>query len=186
MSLPRRFSVRDQIKKALVSCAAVLVAFLALIELGIRLGWYFVPDRGGAWDPGAEVRILCVGDSHTWGASVERSESYPGRLEAVLQERAPGTYGVMNLGVPGMNTSQLRNRVPEWIARYDPDVIIVWAGVNKEWNVAEADDDNFGLLDRLDQVALTSRLYRWFKVWNHARGLERYQPKSREDRSSRR
>jgi len=34
--------------------------------------------------------VLAVGDSHTYGVFFGEAEAYPGRLDALLAERAPG------------------------------------------------------------------------------------------------
>jgi hypothetical protein len=45
----------------------------------------------------------------------------------------------VNLGVPGMNTPMVANRLEGQIARFHPDLVIVWAGVNSFWNATETE-----------------------------------------------
>ena len=47
---------------------------------------------------------------------------------------------MVNLGVPGLSSTQVRNRLPVWLSRYQPDVVVAWSGVNDSWNVSEVDD----------------------------------------------
>ena len=159
---------------------AAVVACVA-IELVLQVAAFWAPDRSGAWRAGARHRILCAGDSHTWGAGVERADSYPAQLQQRLDETAPGEYSVMNVGVPGMNTSQLRKRVPQHIGRHAPDLLLVWAGINNEWNSAEVDEPSPRLLATADRLLLRSRVYRFFRIWVHDRGLERYPTERRQD-----
>jgi hypothetical protein len=151
----------------------LLVALLLALgaEFALQIAARFAPDRSTPWRSGAQVRILCVGDSHTFGAGVEPEESYPAQLQALLDERAAGRFSLVNLGVPGMSTTQVRNRLPLQVARYRPDVVIVWAGVNDYWNTGETPGD--GSLGRLEALAIRSRLYRLVRVWLHDRALER-------------
>ena len=123
-----------------------------------------------------------MGDSHTWGGGVEREEAYPGQLQMFLDEQEPGAYSVINLGLPGLSTTQLRRRVPDWLSRYQPDVMIIWAGVNNAWNTAELEEGPSTLRAWLDRQLIRTRLYRLVRVRIHDRTLERYDPESRSDR----
>ncbi len=159
----------------------VLVSF-ALIELGLRGASLFVKDRTSVWQPGAENRILCIGDSHTWGASVSREDSYPAQLQRFLDEAEPGMHSVVNQGLPGMNSTQVRKRLGIWLQRYRPDVVVVWVGVNNGWNRAEVEDPPDLGWAWLDGVLSRLRTYRLVRVWLHDRELKRYVPKDRSDR----
>jgi len=76
-------------------------------------------------DPGV-LRVLCVGDSFTWGWGVKGDEAYPARLQAILAERFPSRdVQVLNAGVPGYgNDEEL-----EWLrtrgAELEPDLVVV-------------------------------------------------------------
>jgi lysophospholipase L1-like esterase len=92
--------------------------------------------RAALSDPGAPV-VLCLGDSHTYGAGVTAAEAYPAQLEALLRARGY-RVNVVNLGVPGMNTSEIRRALPGWLKRFSPVAVIVLAGVNNGWNRRDA------------------------------------------------
>lgn len=169
----RQVGRRLRLGRALGLASGLLLATLLCLEGILQLGSLFVHGRGGAWRAGARVRVLCVGDSHTYGTGVKREESYPGQLQRLLDERSPGRYSVLNLGIPGLSTTQLRHRVPTWLARYEPDVLVVWAGVNNGWNTAETGEASSGLLEDLDRWLLRSRVYKLARVWLHDRSLER-------------
>jgi lysophospholipase L1-like esterase len=127
--------------------------------------------------------VLCVGDSHTYGAGVARGEAYPALLQRLLDERAPGAHSVVNLGLPGLSSTQLRNRLPVWVQRYAPTLVVAWIGVNDAWNRAETDADPGGGAAWLDAVASRSRLYRLVRVHLHDRDLERYAARSPDERA---
>ncbi|MGH7263546.1 MAG: SGNH/GDSL hydrolase family protein [Candidatus Rokuibacteriota bacterium] len=71
------------------------------------------------------LRILCMGDSLTFGNGVHSSETYPKQLEAMLN-RAGGTrYEVINAGVPAYDTWQEVAYLREEGIRLAPDLVVV-------------------------------------------------------------
>jgi lysophospholipase L1-like esterase len=124
-----------------------LVLTLVLAEIGLRLASTLVGTRASEADPTRSRTILTLGDSHTYGVYFSAEESYPRRLEAQLAERAPGRYQVINLGLPGMNSSEIATRLPDWLEQYHPDIAIIGIGVNNIWN--RSDTDLGGRVSRL-------------------------------------
>src|SRR5207253_80172 len=58
-------------------------------------------------NPASGFRIVCLGDSWTWGNNVNEAQSYPRRLAALLKEALPNRQiEVLNLGVPGYSSYQ--------------------------------------------------------------------------------
>jgi lysophospholipase L1-like esterase len=117
-----------------------LVVGLMLLEAMLRLAAAVLPQRlqratvtrdERPPEPD-EVRILCVGDSHTYGVGVSPDESYPAQLERLLRERGVRAR-VVNAGVPGQNSGQLRERLPSKLAEHRPHVVLVWVGANNQW-----------------------------------------------------
>jgi lysophospholipase L1-like esterase len=52
--------------------------------------------------PASSFRIICLGDSWTFGANVGQNEAYPQRLQSLLKEEFPYTnFEVFNMGVLG-------------------------------------------------------------------------------------
>jgi len=152
--------------KWLARFAVFVVLSLLFAEVGLRAASVFVRDRSGAW--GSGVKILCVGDSHTYGVIVPESESYPAQLQRILDEREPGAYSVVNIGVPGRNTAQALRRLPVNLSRYQPDVVIFWLGINDAWNVT----DSYTEGTAFDRLLLWSKVYRFVRVYLHDRHLE--------------
>jgi lysophospholipase L1-like esterase len=144
-----------------------LVAAEALLQIGAQL----VGDRSETTTGTGRITIIGVGDSHMYGALVEENESFPAQLQAALDEQEPGRFAVVNLGVPGMNTAQVRNRFVENLTLYQPDIVLVWCGVNNMWNRSEIDSDPDGM-SLLDAYARRSRLYRMYQVWRHNRDVD--------------
>lgn len=169
----RTRALRRSARAAGTLLVVVLLAS-ALAEVALQAASLFARDRAGAgWRPGAMYKVLCVGDSHTYGAGEPEQDSYPAQLQLFLDARASGRYAVLNLGVPGMNTAQVLQRLPVLVARFHPDMVVVWAGVNDAWNEADVTSASGGWRKVLDGIATRSRLYRLVRVWLHDRRLER-------------
>lgn len=153
---------------ALIALAALLSVEIALQAAALLTGHRSTPGRAGT-----PFTILCAGDSHTYGADVPAQETYPAHLARLLDEQAPGAYSVVNVGVPGMNTAQVLDRLPGLVRRYRADMVLVWVGINNSWNQAGGRRAPRGLLARLDGLAGQARTYRLVRVWLNDRRLER-------------
>ncbi len=138
-------------------------------------------------EPADAVRILVVGDSHAAGAGVPKDENLPSHLERLLTERHPDrTFRVVNLGVPGVNSPWVANRLERNIRAYDPDLVISWVGVNDTWNATETDawgHPSLGL--GLRRLLLKSRVFRLAVVAWHTRGYDSDQTSQQVHQASR-
>lgn len=83
-----------------------------------------------------ERRILCVGDSNTFGVHLAPEQSYPGQLQTLL-DRAPGQpWRVVNLGTPGRNSAEVRAELAGDLERHRAEIVLFLAGVNNTWSPA--------------------------------------------------
>jgi hypothetical protein len=153
---PGRTGVRSIVRLLALVLASAL-AIVLVLELAFRLGGLWVAAAPVPAPDGSTV-VLCVGDSHTYGRP--DPDNYPAQLERILNERARGRYRVINVGVPGMNTAQVRARFERNLAYYRPAIVLHWAGINNFWNIAERGQDE-SLAARL---ADESRLVRFVRV----------------------
>lgn len=80
--------------------------------------------------PDLAPRIVCVGDSHTFGTGVNQLQSWPARLADVLHASGLPGAQVINLGVPGYDTVQ----EAIWLQRAGlplaPDLVLLQYFVN--------------------------------------------------------
>jgi lysophospholipase L1-like esterase len=77
------------------------------------------------------VRILCLGDSWTFGANVPQEQTYPQQLGRLLERRFPGgRFEVLNLGVLGYSSFQGRELLRSHAIDWDPDFVILGFGMN--------------------------------------------------------
>lgn len=117
----------------------VVILTAALIEMGLRAGALFVSPRLGLPSTsGTQKVILCLGDSNTYGVFYSQEEAYPGQLQRILEKRTPGRYHVLNLGLPGTNSSQIATHLQDWLDEYHPQSVVVCVGINNYWNVADS------------------------------------------------
>lgn len=91
--------------------------------------------RGDAPDapkaPG-EVRVICCGDSVTFGLGLRDGETVPARIEAALRDEpalSGRTVRVLDAGVPGYGAVQGAAWL-EALRDLEPDVVVWWFGMN--------------------------------------------------------
>lgn len=66
------------------------------------------------------TRIMAIGDSFTYGLGVRLSDTYPAQLERLLGDR----YEVLNVGLPGLNSTQVLRLLEKMTPELKPDLII--------------------------------------------------------------
>lgn len=75
-----------------------------------------------------KIRILCIGDSMTYGVGVESSETYPAVLQKLLNNISPNKYVVYNLGHHGMSSSIVLDELGNNIKQYKPSIALIMIG----------------------------------------------------------
>ncbi len=116
----------------------VVSAEITLQILGLTEPWWS-SRAGDVPAAGEAVTILCVGDSHTYGAPLVAEESYPSQLQDRLDAYSQGAYRVINLGIPGINSAMVSHRFEDNLFRFRPDLVILWVGANNIWNEKETE-----------------------------------------------
>ncbi len=80
-------------------------------------------------------KILCLGDSFTFGIGASRKGDYPTQLSNILNNDQEGNnFIVYNLGVGGQNSSELLYLLNKNVDKYNPDLVIVMTGGNDGHN----------------------------------------------------
>ncbi len=82
-------------------------------------------DRSISKESGT-FRVLCTGDSFTWGAGVEQDEIYTTVLESLLEDSGLRAE-VINSGVGGYSTDQTLLYLVGDGLRYEPDLVVYQA-----------------------------------------------------------
>ncbi len=116
-------------RRAAAAAAGLLLALL-LAEGGLRLLGAAV-RYSRTKPPSSGTRVLCVGDSFTYGIGAAKGESYPDHLQRLLDAAyGPGAYAVINEGVPAQNSSELAARLDYLLSVHRPAALIVLTGAN--------------------------------------------------------
>jgi len=84
-------------------------------------------------------RVLNLGDSFAWGASVEFEDAYPQRLERALTRRRGEPWEVVNLAKPGMATIDHAAQLEKEGEAYAPDVVLLGYVLNDSQDAAAAE-----------------------------------------------
>jgi len=100
--------------------------FLTTNQWGLR-GDDFPKEK-----PAGEFRILCLGDSVTFGFGLDMGEDYPARLENILNIRDKGSprYRAINTGVDAYSTREEVEYYLRFGAGFNPDKVILGICLN--------------------------------------------------------
>ena len=164
-------SERLRRRRASVHSRALLLALglvlpLIIIEVLLQAAAWREARRHAASPDcrsGSAIRVLCVGDSFTFGIGATSTEhSYPALLQERLDGVVPGEFQVIAEGWPGRDSSELASQFPEFLAVHRPDAVCILIGVNNRWSQSDAPARN---MDAAVQIvreggALGSR-FRW-------------------------
>ena len=92
--------------------------------------------RGPELDPNRAKRIVCLGDSSTFGLWVERDpmkvhyDNYPDDLRALLEKAGRSDWQVVNAGVPGPHASHSLRTLRREILSLEPSIVTLRVGMN--------------------------------------------------------
>jgi lysophospholipase L1-like esterase len=138
--------------------------------------------------PSGALRLLCLGDSCTYGVGVRLADAWPQQLEALLA----GAYSdraveVWNGGVPGWTSDQGRTKLARDGARVAPRIVTICFGVNDALHRDNLHHKERGharcVADRAVREQLDAPLARFDRVLSHCalyRELARLVPTSDE------
>jgi len=91
-------------------------------------------------------RIVCVGDSWTFGANVDQAEAYPQRLLALLREAHPDAgFEVLNLGTMAYSSRQGLELMRLRVLDLSPDLVLIGFGMNDASIAGYRDRDIVGI-----------------------------------------
>lgn len=161
-------------KSILVFCGIIFALLVLEISLRLAGGAMFFMDNlrnkpHPAKGPGQHevFVVLCLGPCYTTGIGVMPEESYPSRLESILDRNYPGRHFlVINRGVRGKNLSFFVNNLEPLIKKYRPRLVVL--NVNSRITI---DDEN--LLESISSyLNFTQRLQ--VKIGTFFRSLKVY------------
>ncbi len=92
--------------------------------------------------PPSVFRIICLGDSWTFGANVGQDQAYPQQLSRLLQYEFPeADFEVLNLGVLGYSSFQGMDLLKLTAFDLDPDFIVIAFAMNDSSMAGYRDKD---------------------------------------------
>jgi lysophospholipase L1-like esterase len=71
------------------------------------------------------LRIAAIGDSFTMGWGVEDGQTYPARLQSLLQQELGRPVEVLNAGVAGTGTGEQALYLQRWVGRFHPGIVVL-------------------------------------------------------------
>ena len=76
-------------------------------------------------------KVVCIGDSITWGWELANPHCYPDVLERVIaQDSTLAPHVVLNAGIPGANSMDVIRYLVEKVLPLKPDVLVILVGWN--------------------------------------------------------
>ncbi len=122
--------------------------------------------------PPGVYRIICLGDSVTFGWNVSQGFSYPVMLERALNfppadDVRYRKFDVMNMGIPGYSSFQGVTLFQREAVNYEPDLVIYSFGINDLQSCILSDAENYrrnsSFVYTLMRWSEKSRLYQYLK-----------------------
>jgi lysophospholipase L1-like esterase len=152
-----------------IGLAAVSLIVVAICLEGVlQIAAVIVGGTGRINDLASErgaVRVLCIGDSNTWGLYVHPHESWPAQLESRWAKIDSRPIQVVNMGYPGVNSSRVRADLTRAIDEVRPDVAIVMVGANDHW-ITSVEQNESGRSSMLRFLKDESRVYKLaYMLW---------------------
>ena len=86
--------------------------------------------------PAGVRRLLCLGDSFTWGVGVLFDDAWPQRVERTLSRTHGERWEAVNLAEPGMNAVQQVSRLESEGFGYAPDAVAM------AWVMNDSEDED--------------------------------------------
>lgn len=146
--------------------ALIILCFVLLLEVSLRIAGHYYRKQfwtvrlGNRSFQEEDIVILAIGESTTAGLWVPRKHSYPKQLERLL--RAHYKIDRIHVVIPphiGQNTSQVLQHFDIYIEKYHPALVIIMAGVNNKWSLAQSNLGKFMPSGRWKTLCF--RIRRW-------------------------
>ncbi|MDD5281449.1 MAG: GDSL-type esterase/lipase family protein [Candidatus Omnitrophica bacterium] len=120
--------------------------------------------------PKDTFRIICMGDSITQGwapYNIKFNETYPYMLEELFHSNKMNNLEVINAGTGGYTSFQGLRFLKRDLLNYDPDLLIIWFGIN--------DADNAILFIDKEQKMCNKTIKRLDAFLSHSKFYQLYQ-----------
>lgn len=126
----------SQFKSRTLALFLGLLFCVLVIEVGLRaigLVEDFQRKKSTTADSSA-YRIMCIGNSYTYGAGAPKGFSYPEQLEKFLNNEGKKKYQVINRGLLNVNSTFITESLPKWLEKDRPEIVFAMVGEPNMWN----------------------------------------------------
>lgn len=148
----------------------IIISSELLLRLVGIIYQQFYFDKNYNRIPKKSYKILCLGDSFTYGSGARHKEDYPSQLQSMLdQKNLNMKFTVINSGIPGNNSSTVVKNLDDHILLYQPDMLIVMIGRNDWWNYTDINVANMNLkipiiIAKSEAILMRSKFYKLIKI----------------------
>jgi len=146
----------------LASALTITVITIVVLECALQtiagvIKWHEQADHVTADED--TVTILTLGDSNTYGVFVDKNETWPAKLQALLTTSGFKAH-MVNIGWPGTNSTVLNWQLEPAIQQVQPDLILIMIGVNDYWSQPIFREE----ISAWQYIKLYSRVYRLWQL----------------------
>ncbi len=103
-------------------------------------------------------RIVFLGGSNVYGMGDPTGAGFVGRFRAWYEPRDPSNR-VFNLGIDGNTTNDMLSQCAEETSRRDPDLIVIYPGMNDARRTGGGNAPTFNTLAQLAYFLMDCRSY---------------------------
>ncbi|MGH7767580.1 MAG: GDSL-type esterase/lipase family protein [Candidatus Binatia bacterium] len=116
--------------------------------------------------PPGTFRIVCLGDSWTFGSNVDQNKAYPQQLTALLARNFPrANFEVLNLGVMGYSSYQGLELLKRQVLDLYPDLVLIGFAMNDSHVSGYRDKDMQGYKESRTAAARAVRLVQKSEIY---------------------
>jgi lysophospholipase L1-like esterase len=122
--------------------------------------------------PSSVFRIVCLGDSWTFGWNVGTTHSYPQQLQDLLRREFPeANFEVLNLGVAGYSSLHGLRLLETRVLDLNPDVVVVGFAMNEprmagvDGKHASTGEKSISLAQTLSTILNKSESFKLLRYW---------------------
>ena len=136
--------------------------------------------------PANTFRIVCLGDSTTFGWIVKYELTYEQLLQSLLNAKSKRlNFEVINAGVPGYTACQGYNLLDKYFKRWKPDMVTIYFGSNDCYDAKtfyrEIENNFFrradeALRERSHFYSFLKKRYLYFKIQNRLKHPNNKEP----------
>ena len=105
------------------------------------------------------LRILTLGDSHTYGLYYTRNQAWPAQLEKKLLSNNINAE-VINLAHPGTNSTKIQKNIDRMLDDIQPDIVLMLVGVNDFWTTTFDSDKENNFNNGMEWIKKNIRIYK--------------------------